>query len=67
MTTRESLHEFVERLSDREVVELWEELMRTRKPGVRLSGDPVDFVDALRFPALAAAWDNDDDSIFDQL
>jgi hypothetical protein len=70
MTTREVLRELVERLDDEEVEKLAEiaaahGLGRAQPEGA--PRDPRRFVDARRYPALAAIWNNDDDAIFDGL
>jgi hypothetical protein len=69
MTTRESLHQLVDELTDDEV----EALARiAREHGLvppKRSGPAEEprFIDARQYPVLAAVWDNDDDAIFDNL
>jgi hypothetical protein len=61
VTTKESLHELIDGLTDAEAAELWDDLTAGTDAEV---ADGV--LDARRYPVLAAIWDNDDDAIFDQ-
>jgi len=69
MTTRESMHQLLEELSDDEV----EALARMARehglppPTAVSAGDEPRCIDARQYPMLAAVWDNDDDAIFDNL
>ncbi len=63
MTSREALHEIVDRLTDREAEEL---LIRLRSGGLPGTGSAQP-LDLGKYPALARIWDNDEDTIFDTL
>ncbi|WP_322795351.1 hypothetical protein [Tepidiforma sp.] len=70
MTTRESLHLLVDELSDDQVEKLariLQELFEIPARARGASGQEPSSVAARKYPALAAAWDNDDDAIFDSL
>jgi len=62
MTTRESLHELVDQLSEPEAEELWRKLRREAHRGPK-ANQPV--LDLRGYPSLEEVWNNDDDSIFD--
>lgn len=69
MTTRESLHQLLEELSD-DGVEALARIAREHglpPPPVTRAGDEARCIDARQYPVLAAVWDNDDDAIFDNL
>lgn len=70
MTTRDSLHRLLDRLTDAEIEALARiarehGLDQPREANAALAPDSV--VDARQYPALAAIWDNDDDAIFDSV
>ena len=70
MTTRDSLHLLLDRLSDTEIEALARMardhgLARTTENGS--TAEPLGVIDARQYPALTAVWDNDDDAIFDDL
>jgi hypothetical protein len=61
VTTKESLHELIDGLTDDEAAELWDELT------IGADAEAADGVlDGPRYPVLARIWDNDDDAIFDE-
>lgn len=64
MTTRESLHELVDQLSEWEAEELWRKLQREAPHPARKDPRVLDVRD---YPALEAVWDNADDAIFDAM
>jgi len=69
MTTRESMHRLLDRLSDDEV-EALAVLARERRIGKVLAqapGGPRAFIDGREYPSLVSVWDNDDDAIFDEM
>ena len=70
MTTREALHQLLEQLNDDEVDALARIAREHGLPpplGTSESGERPRFIDARQYPVLASVWDNDDDSIFDNL
>jgi hypothetical protein len=70
MTTRESLHQLLEQLSDDEIEALAQIAREHGLPpahGRTEAGEPPRFIDARQYPVLASVWDNDDDTVFDKL
>ena len=70
MTTRESLHQLVEQLSDEDVESLARLASEKGLPvGAPMtpSGEAAGWIEARQYPALAATWDNDNDAIFDNV
>ena len=70
MTTRDSLHLLLDRLTDPEI-EALARIAREHGLAQRIdsgeNGESHRVIDALRYPVLAAIWDNDNDAIFDEL
>lgn len=70
VTTRDSLHHLLDRLSDTEVealARIAREQGFDRPQGPNGAHEPRSFIDARQYPVLAAVWDNDDDAVFDEL
>jgi len=70
MTTRQSLHQLLDQLSDDEIealAQIAREHGLPHGPARSGAGEPRPFVDARQYPVLASVWDNDDDTVFDHL
>lgn len=64
MTTRESLHELVDRLTEREAEDLWRKLRRETPEKLKTHQSVLDM---RAYPALEEVWNNDDDAVFDTM
>jgi len=70
VTTRDSLRQLLDQLTDDEVEALARIAREHGLPttaAIASAGMPAAFIDARQYPILAAVWDNDDDAIFDGL
>ncbi|MCK6564695.1 MAG: hypothetical protein L6Q80_08100 [Dehalococcoidia bacterium] len=68
MTTRESLHQLLDELTDDEVEALARIAREHGLPPPPGAGEEAPrCIDARQYPVLAAVWNNDDDAIFDSL
>ncbi|MCC6960908.1 MAG: hypothetical protein IT301_13770 [Dehalococcoidia bacterium] len=70
MTTRDSLHQLLDHLSDSEIEALARMAREHEFESSQGSAVPAErggAIEARQYPVLAAIWDNDDDTVFDDL